>query len=491
MNDKCKNNEMTDKILERIRSGYCAVLGAGISNLPLIECLYSQGADVCVRDRKPAEEHTKFHFIKSHCSAFISGEEYLSGLDSFTPPEKTVIFRSPGLRHDIREIASTVNKGAILTSEMELFFRLTKANIIAITGSDGKTTTTTLIGKLLEAESPSGKVYIGGNIGKPLLPENGRMSSKDYAVVELSSFQLQTMNISADTAVITNITPNHLNWHKDMDEYIEAKYNIFKGNGCNHLVVCADNGPALRAAYLARQEKSNINLTLFSLKSNDYLSVVPSELCSSDTAAIYERDGELIHCKNGQETHIIKSADIKLPGRHNVLNYMAAIAATWGMVDLKTVKKLATEFAGVEHRIELVREKDGVKYYNSSIDSTPTRTAAALSSFSQKLIVICGGRNKNLSFDPLAKILCKRAKAVVLTGESADEIMESINNCTDCERKDLRIEICKDFEDAIVMAKDIAESGDIVILSPACTSFDRFDNFEERGNLFKKIVNSF
>lgn len=483
-------DDITREILFRVKNGYCAVLGAGVSNIPLVEMLREKDARICVRDRKNKNDHKYADYIEFLSDSYYDGEDYLRGLDTDTPPEKTVIFRSPGLRHDLPEIMSAVKKGAVLTSEMELFFRLTKANIIAITGSDGKTTTTTLIGKLLE-KSPGGRVFVGGNIGNPLLPENEIMTERDHAVVELSSFQLQTMNTSAHTAVITNITPNHLNWHKDMEEYTEAKYNVFKGIGCRHLVVCADNPPALEAARIARKQKSTMRLTLFSLIGSDYESVVPRDLMGENTDAVYERDGVMIYHRGGKENIVMKSSDIKIPGRHNVLNYMAALAATAEFIPLDTVRDLAVEFGGVEHRIELVREHGGVKYYNSSIDSTPTRTTAALNSFAQKLIVICGGRNKNLSFAPLADVLEKKAKAVVLTGESAEEIMNAIKENSNCNPSGMIAEIVKDFEGAVRRAKELAKEGDTVILSPACTSFDAFDNFEERGNFFKKIVNSF
>jgi len=485
-----KYDEITEEILDRISAGYCAVLGAGVSNLPLIDILTRQNARVCVRDKKTLDEMKNGGLVVSRADAVIGGDRYLEGLDTFTPPGKTVIFRSPGLRHDAPEINKAVERGAILSSEMELFFRLTRSSIIAVTGSDGKTTTTTLIGKLLQRGQNTGRVYIGGNIGKPLLPESAEMSEDDYAVVELSSFQLQTMRTPAHTAVITNITPNHLNWHKDMDEYTEAKYNVFLGDGCEHLIVSADNELSLRAAFIARKKDKDIRLTLFSINHDSYESVVPQELIAENTDAVYERDGVIIHCVKGAECEVMRRSDIKLPGRHNVLNYMAAIAATAGTVSYDTVRELASEFGGVEHRIELVREKDGIKYYNSSIDSTPTRTEAALSAFSEKVIVICGGRNKNLSFDGLAETLCKRAKAAVLTGESADEIMSAIENYGGAASSELRVEVCRGFKDAVIMASRLAQKGDTVILSPACTSFDAFDNFEERGNAFKDIVKS-
>ncbi len=478
-------SEETAKILDFIENGYCEVLGAGVSNLPLVKWLSARGARITVRDKKQRENIKGFDEIESLGVSLVCGEEYLEGLENLECPEKTLIFRSPGMRPDINEIAAAVKAGATLTSEMELFFRLTKANVIAVTGSDGKTTTTTLIGKILE-ESKKGRVFVGGNIGKPLLPDNDIMTENDFAVVELSSFQLQTMTMSAPTAVITNITPNHLNWHTGMEEYTEAKYNVMRHGECRRLILNADNELSKKAAF---ELKNSANLVFFSLIEDSYEKVVPKGI--ENSTVVYEREGIIYFSDGREEKELMKSSDIKIPGRHNVANYMAAFAATMGYVSPEDVKKVATMFGGVEHRIELVRELGGVKYYNSSIDSTPTRTSAALSAFDEKVIVICGGYDKNIPFEPLAVTLCERAKAVVLTGACANKILSALEGYEGYKNSNIEVYKEPDFYNAVKKTREIAQAGDVVILSPACASFDAFDNFAERGNAFKKTVNSF
>ena len=477
---------VTDEILNRIKNGYCEVLGAGISNVPLVKWLFARGAKITVRDKKSRENIKNAEELEA-CARLVCGEKYLCGLGEANDPNKTLIFRSPGMRPDISEIASAVKNGCILTSEMELFFRITKANIIAVTGSDGKTTTTTLVGKILEAGAKKGRVYVGGNIGKPLLPECDGMTEEDFAVVELSSFQLQTMQTSARTAIITNITENHLDWHRGMGEYTEAKYNVFRYGECKTLILSADNELAKKAATLVDNDKTR--LVFFSLLADSYEATVPNGI--KNAIAIYERDGVIYFSDGNAEKALMKSSDIKIPGRHNVLNYMAAFAATSEYVSPDAVRRVATEFGGVEHRIELVRELDGVKYYNSSIDSSPTRTTAALNSFPGRVIVICGGYDKHIPFEPLAKPLCEKAKAVVLTGATAGKIKAALTSYPGYTPGSPEIAEEPDFEKAVLAAKSLAKPGDTVILSPACASFDAFPNFEVRGNRFKSIVNGF
>lgn len=444
------------------RGKKCTVLGLGISNIPLIDFLLGRGATVVARDQK--EIDTSNEQIKDFLSRgviFKYGSNYLQDIDG------DFIFRSPGIRPDLPEITAAVKSGAVLTSEMELFFELCPAKIFAITGSDGKTTSTTLTYKLLEAEAKKeGKgrnIYVGGNIGAPLLPLVDSMTENDYAVVELSSFQLMTMQKSAWAAAITNITPNHLNWHTDMDEYTVSKYNVYR-HGSSRIVLNKDNG--LTAALIGKTGGEEITFSL------------------TDDADICEKDGYI----NAFGENYLKVCDIKIPGRFNVANYMCAIGMTFGFVSKETITEVAKTFGGVEHRNEFVREVNGVKYYNSSIDSSPSRTMAALSSYPVKPILICCGRDKHVPFDELAKMILQKAKALILSGEAREQILTAMKkaNCGD-----FPITIREDFTDAINAARDLASSGDIVLLSPACTSFDAFKNFEERGRKFKEIVNNF
>ena len=439
-----------------------SVIGLGISNTPLIKWLLDRGAVITARDRKSFELlPEKVKAFADEGVSFICGDDYLQDIDD------DIIFKSPGIRYDLPELSSAVLRGSELTSEMELFFELCPSKIIGVTGSDGKTTTTTLIYKCLALEYGEDKVFVGGNIGKPLLPELEKMNENTFAVVELSSFQLHTMKRSPDISIITNISPNHLDYHKGMEEYIEAKKNIFLHAKPGAVTVL--NGENDNTSKLGASVPDGVEVRYF---------------LGGSTLI---RDGWIEYC--GEK--VLKTSDILIPGRHNQENFAAVICALHGIVSNDTVRKIAASFGGVEHRIELVRELDGVKYYNSSIDSSPTRTTAALNSFSQKLIVICGGYDKHIPFEPLAKSLCEKAKTVVLTGASAEKIKSALISYEGYYGESPEIIEEPDFGQAVIKARQAAKPGDIVILSPACASFDAFPNFEVRGNTFKDIVKGF
>ena len=469
-------------LLKKINNSSCHVLGFGKSNRPLVPFLLKYGASVTVHDKDISlSQSGEAKELSELGVKFVLGEDYLSGLDG------DFIFRSPGFRPDLPEIVVAVKQGAILTSEMELFFELTDAKIFGITGSDGKTTTTTLTYMFLEAECKrrgKGHAYVGGNIGTPLLPLVEQMTADDFAVVELSSFQLMTMRRSPDRAAITNISINHMDWHQQSyQEYIQAKRNICMHKPVSALVANSDNDVTLEIA-----RNSHLPITYFSSKKNSYDAIVPPY--KRGCKAIYERRGSIvIEGEYGGREEILKVSDIRLPGRHNVENYMAAIAITDGYVSRELIPSIAREFGGVAHRLEFVRELDGVKYYNSSIDSSPSRTHAAISALPQKPVIICGGKGKGIPFDSLANDLCESVKAVVLTGATAQQIKQDIEACPKYDPAELPVRLVPDFADAVRAARELAAEGDIVLLSPACTSFDFFKNFEERGDYFKKIVN--
>ena len=448
-------NEGLLRFKEYINGKRVSVIGIGVSNTPLIDLLLGYGAIVTAHDKKREEDKGELaSALKSKGVTLRFGEDYLDNI------EADLIFKAPGIRPGLPQFIEAQEKGAVLTNEMEVFFELCPGKIFAVTGSDGKTTTTTLIAKMLEKQF--GHVYLGGNIGNPLLPEIEKMTEDDYVVVELSSFQLMAMKRSPKVAVITNLTPNHLDWHRDMDEYLDAKKNIMRYQNIDDRLVLNFENDATRCV----SDDAIAEVTFFS--SVNHLS-----------EGVCEIDGWI--CHDGEK--VLKTDDILLPGRHNVENYMAAIAATHGYVTNAVVCEIARTFGGVEHRIELVRTLDGVKYYNSSIDSSPTRTEAALRSFKQKVIVIMGGYDKQIPFEPLAEPVADCAKAVILTGATADKIAEAI--------KDTGVPTHRatDLKGAVDIAYGIATEGDVVILSPACASFDAYANFMERGNKFKEIVN--
>ncbi len=463
------------KFKEYIKGKPAAVVGIGVSNTPLIDFLLSCGASVTARDIKTADKLGGIVVeLEKKGVSLILGDGYL---ENFT---EDIIFKAPGIRGDLPQFTKAVKNGAVLTSEMEVFFALCPCRIFGITGSDGKTTTTTLTYKMLELEEKmrgsDAKVWVGGNIGKPLLSEIESFKENDIAVVELSSFQLHMMKSSPYAAAITNVTPNHLNWHTDMEEYTLSKENIFKNPGNSRLVLNYGCEVTRDMAAL-----TDAQIIMFSGK------CVPDD----KYAAVYEKDGSIVYREKSGAVHdVLETADIKLPGRHNVENYMTAIALTWGFVSREVITEIAKTFGGVEHRCEFVRELDGVKYYNSSIDSSPTRTEAALRAFDHKVIAICGGYDKNIPYEPLAKPLCDCAKKVVLVGATAPKIKKALlesehySGCPEIIEAD-------SFEGALEAARSAAQSGDTVILTPASASFDMFKNFEERGNYFKILVNGF
>ena len=454
---------MTDKISafkQQIKGKQISVIGIGISNRPLIKFLLDNGARVTAHDKKTAEQLGDIARELSKSGVrLILGEKYLDDI----PGE--IVFKTPGLRFDHPALEKARHTGACITSEMEVFFELCPANIIAVTGSDGKTTTTTLIYKMLT--EAGFKTFLGGNIGTPLLSKVEEMQKDDYVVLELSSFQLHTMKKSPHTAVVTNITPNHLDYHLDYAEYIYAKKNIFKYQTQNNTVVLnLDN--EVTSGFV---EEAKGRVLTFSKKH-----------CSAN---IFFDGTDIL--SDGQR--MLAAKDIKIPGIHNVENYMAAIGAVHGLVSKEVIRTVAETFGGVEHRIELVREIDGVRYYNSSIDSSPNRTMNTLNVFKEPVVLIAGGKDKGIPYDEIGKPILDHVKTLILIGATSQVIFDAVKAEMERQNKEIPVFFESDYPSAVLRAKESAASGDVVLLSNASTSFDMFRNFEERGNLFKELVN--
>ena len=468
---KINDNEFAGKTV--------ALIGAGVSNMPLVPFFVSRGAAVTVRDSKSREKMgEKAAAIEENGARLIAGDGYLGGLT------EDIIVRSPGIRPDIPEFASAVSNGSILTSEMELFLSHAKCRVYAVTGSDGKSTTTTVLSKLLEGGV--GKAYLGGNIGSPLCHLYPEMTENDRAAVELSSFQLMTIDAEFEAAVVTNVTPNHLNWHTDMDEYIAAKERILRR--AKRAVLNAGN-----EVTRGMGERCSCPVTWFSRDPID-----DATLREGDSAICLDGGMIVMRDKGKKPVPVLALSDILLPGLHNAENYMAAIAAAGDAADAGKIRNVASTFPGVEHRLEFVREKDGVRYYNGSIDSSPTRTDAALSALCvtarRPITVILGGYDKNIPFAPLADAVLGRdlVRRAVLNGATADAIDEALRDNPLFKKRvaDGSFELLRapSFDEAVLTASQAAEAGDTVLLSPACASFDQFENFEERGKRFKEIV---
>ncbi len=466
--------------MQYIRGKRCAVVGIGVSNRPLIDFLLMRGAIVCARDRKTREQLGETAEELEKLGACLRlGDTYLEDLD------EEIIFRAPGIRPDIPEFVAAVERGAVLTSEMELFFELTPATVIGITGSDGKTTSTTLTGLILSQEyknDEQARIFVGGNIGTPLLPMVADMTERDFAVVELSSFQLQGIKHSPHVTAITNVTPNHLNWHTGMEEYTEAKANGFRHSPCRRAVLNAENRITAELV-----KSADIPVTYFSSKKEFYTEF---PLKAGDSA-VYVREGKIYLWYNNTERQIMQADQLLLRGRHNLENLMTAIALTFEYASAESVREVATTFTGVKHRMEPVRVSNGVTYYDSSIDSTPVRTAAVLSAMPAKPIVICGGSDKKTPFEPLADAICEYAKAVVLTGATAGKILTALSQKEEVQDGKIPVYMQPDFTDAVRLACTVAKEGDIVLLSPACASFDVFNNYKERGMAFRSIIEQY
>ena len=453
-----------NEYVNSIKDKRIAVIGVGVSNTPLINLLLSCGCNVTVCDKRSLSEMGMEALDLINRGAKLKlGEDYLEGLDH------DIIFRTPGLMPFDPHLEAAKARGSLITSEMEVFFALCPCKTIAVTGSDGKTTTTTIISELLKAAGY--RVHLGGNIGHPLLCEIPETVADDIAVLELSSFQLHSMYCKPNVAVVTNISPNHLDKHKDYQDYIDAKRAEFEHqNEDDKLILNFDDEHSAYYAHFAHAPVS-----YFSDKNR------------VDRGVICE-NGVILRVNGTEQQEIMDAEEIKLPGEHNLLNYLAAFAAVEGLVSNEICRQVAMTFAGVEHRLEQVRVLNGVTYINDSIGTSPTRTSAGLHALKVKPIVIAGGYDKHIPFDGLGDELCRFAKRVFLTGDTAESIHKAIVNSPYYAESGLEVHRIDDFKEAVLAASASAEPGDIVLLSPACAAFDRFKNFAERGKYFKEIV---
>ena len=453
-----------NEYIESIKDKRIAVIGIGVSNEPLIELLLNKGCHVTACDKRSMEEMgEEGRKLEAMGAELKLGEDYLEGLD------QDIIFRTPGLMPFDPHLEAAKARGSLVTSEMELFMSLCPCPIIAVTGSDGKTTTTTIISELLKAAGYN--VHLGGNIGHPLLCETGEIKERDVTVLELSSFQLHSMRCCPDVAVITNLSPNHLDKHKDFQDYIDAKRAVFEQQTEAHRLVL--NRDDSHSAYYASFAKAPISY--FSDKGD----VQNGAVCEN---------GVIYRVVDSQRRPVMEAKEIKLPGEHNLLNYLAAFAATEGWASDQVCAQVARTFAGVEHRLEQVRVLHGVTYINDSIGTSPTRTSAGLHALKTKPIVIAGGYDKHLPFDGLGDELCLLSKRVFLTGDTAQRIKEAILASKYYAQSQLEVTVIDDFKETVLAAAASAVEGDIVLLSPACAAFDKFKNFMERGKFFKEIV---
>lgn len=456
-------NYKVDEFYKELKGKKVAFIGAGVSHKQLIEIFAQKGAIVTLCDKKQIEDFGEYADTLKRLNINLSlGESYLEGLKN-----QDLIMRTPGFEYYTKELQAELNNGTEVSSEMELFFKLCPCKMYAVTGSDGKTTTTSLIAKMLEE---SGKtVYLGGNIGRALLPIVDQVKEDDVAVVELSSFQLISMKQSPDVAVVTNVTPNHLDHHKDMQEYIDAKRNI--------LLYQKENSKAV----LGYENEISRGMTADVVGKVRYF----TRLSQIDNGAFIDKEGYLTI--DGKQ--IVHQDEVALRGLHNLENVLAAFCAVEGDVSYDIMKKVAREFKGVEHRIEPVRTLDGVQWFNDSIASSPTRTIAGLKAFDKKICIIAGGYDKNIPYEPLAKPILDHVKLLVVMGQTGPKIEKVVREHEDFVNSNIKIFNADSMEDAVRIMKENTTDGDIVSLSPASASFDMYPNFEIRGKHYKELVN--
>ncbi|MFQ8661224.1 MAG: UDP-N-acetylmuramoyl-L-alanine--D-glutamate ligase [Clostridia bacterium] len=459
-------NEKLNEFNDYIRFRKVAIVGLGVSNLPLMEYLYEKKANVTVFDERDIDSISKdiMDKITTYGFGFHFGEDALKNLKGFN-----VIFRSPSCLPTRKELVDEANNGAIVTTEVELLMKMCPCKIVGVTGSDGKTTTTSLINAILKKAGYN--TFLGGNIGTPLFTKLSDMKPEDILVLELSSFQLMGMEISPDIAVITNITPNHLNIHKDYEEYIEAKKNIFKYQDEKGVLVLNYDNEITRNC----EKEANGKVIFFSSKNK------------LDNGYIVDED-VIKECEDKIRKHILNVEDVILRGNHNYQNITTAIAATSSLVDMDIAVDAIKEFKPVEHRIEFIREVDGVKWYNDSASSSPSRTLSGINAFKEDIILIAGGYDKNLDYTPLAKPIIEKVKSLILIGQTSGKIFDAVKLELEKENKEIDIHMCESLEETIKLAKKVAKPGQVVLFSPASASFDMFKNFADRGNQFKELV---
>ena len=461
-------NEKLKQFEEYVKQKKLAIIGLGVSNIPLLDYFHDLGAKVTVFDSRQMEDIPKdvMDKITNYTMEFSFGKNNLSKLHGFD-----IIFRSPSCMPNIPEINKEKENGAIVTSEIEMLMEMCPGTVIGVTGSDGKTTTTTLIYEMISKKGYN--CYLGGNIGTPLFTKLKQMRPEDIIVLELSSFQLMEMKISPHIAVITNITPNHLNIHSSYEEYIDAKKNIYKNQNEKDIVVLNYDNEITRNC--AKDAKGKV--IYFSSKEK------------LDNGVILD-DDVIKECENKIRKHLIKTKEINLRGIHNYENICAAICATKTLVDNNAQINTIKEFKGVEHRLELVRQIDDVKWYNDSIGTSPTRTIAGLKSFNEEIILIAGGYDKHLDYTPIAKPILEKVKTLILMGQTSEKIYNAVKEEERVQKKQIDIYKCENLAQTVQIAKKVAKKGQIVLFSPASASFDLFKDFADRGNQFKKLVNN-
>jgi len=465
------------------------IVGLGREGTALARFLAEHGARVTVTDKKPAEALAAgLDTLAGVPVTLALGGHPLELLDS-----ADIVFVSPGVPLETPLLAEARRRGVPLSSETRLFTRLCPAPVIGITGSSGKTTTTTLVGEMLKASSR--RAWVGGNIGRPLIGHVGEIAPGDVVVMELSSFQLEFFDAwrgtprqsgmlfdprgwSPQVAAILNISPNHLDRHPTMKAYVAAKAHILAEQAPgDKAVLNLDDAVTRRMGQEIGNSRRRV--VWFSLRSGRGIE-----------EGAFLRSAELVLRREGSEAVVCRADEVKLIGRHNLANLLAACALAGAVsVPAKAMGQVATTFAGVEHRLELVRERDGVRWYNDSIATSPERTVAALRAFEVPVVLLAGGRDKHLPWGEMAALARRKVRHLILFGEAAGLIEQAMQAVSRMEQE-REIHQAGTLERAVELAAQLAQRGDVVLLSPGGTSFDAYRDFVARGEHFRRLVNA-
>jgi len=446
-------------------------LGKGRTTAGLARFLVGKGANVTIADPKPREELVdgiaRLGDVAEKVRLILG-----PSTDETALAEPDFVFVIPGIRPRSPTILRALNRGVPVLTEMALFFRLCPAPIVGITGTKGKTTTTTIVERVLSHGSR--RVVVGGNIGTAVIQEVDNLRREDIVVLELSSFQLETLGHSPQVAVVTNVLEDHIDHHGTRDAYIAAKKNIVAWQGPRDIAVLNLDDPATVALHTgAASEVRGFSLSL-----------------RPKRGAHLDQNGDLVLVSGDRRTVLCKATELRVPGRHNVANALAAaIVGDAFDIPAEAIGRVLREFEGVPRRLETIAEKDGVLWVNDSAATTPAATMSALAAYERPAIAILGGVSKGADFSELARVLARRAHGAVLIGRAADEIASAIAAADPGGGVEVRR--AATLEEAVADAREMARPGDVVLLSPANASFDMFSSADERGEKFAAIVRSF
>ena len=457
--------------LKNLQNQKVGILGLGEENIALAYFLVAQGIDITICDQKSREELGQYYEKMENLSSqvqFQLGANYLENLEKFN-----IIFRTPGLPYLNSKIQKAKNVGVIISSEIKLFFDLCPCPIVGVTGTKGKGTTTTLIAEILkwksEIRNPKSEIYLGGNIGTSPISFLEKLTSDDIVVLELSSFQLQDMERSPHIAVVLDIKIDHLDYHQSRTEYIESKINIVKYQTKNDFTV-------VNADYL----------TSFEFGAESLSKTYWFSRRKSVDEGCFVKENQIVLRINNEDIPICKTDEIILKGEHNLENICAAVTASkLAGADSESIKTVVKSFKGLEHRLEFVRNFNEINFYNDSFSTTPDTTIAAIKSFKTPIILLVGGSEKNADYSELGQtIKNSTVKNIISIGQTAPKIIKAIG-----ENHVIKItDNILSMEEAVKLALELGQKNDVVILSPASASFDRYKNYKERGEIFKKVV---